>query len=91
MAVEWLFALRCGVVMRLRLRAPAFGVRVPAFHVGVAPFVLACPLYAGAQSRSAGRILDHKGPDSRQADTSLVLERECTDRAVEVIDTRLSQ
>ena len=36
-------AVRCGVLPRLRLRGPAFGVGVPAFRVGVAPFLLMCP------------------------------------------------
>jgi hypothetical protein len=41
--VEWLFGVRCGVLLRLRLRAPAFEVRVPAFGVGVAAGLVACP------------------------------------------------
>jgi hypothetical protein len=41
--VEWLFGVRCGVLLRFRLRAPDFGVSVPAFGVGVAPCLLACP------------------------------------------------
>ena len=36
--------------MRLRLRALAFEVRVPAFRVGVAPFLLACPALVPALS-----------------------------------------
>ena len=48
--IEWLFAVGCGVLVRLRLRALAFEVRVPSSRLAVVPCILACPALVPALS-----------------------------------------
>ena len=48
--IEWLFTIRCGVLVRLRLRALAFEVRVSEFRVAVTPCILVCPTLVPALS-----------------------------------------
>ena len=41
--IEWLFAVRCAVLLRLWLRALAFEVRVPSSRLAVVPCILPAP------------------------------------------------
>jgi hypothetical protein len=48
--IEWLFAVRCAVLVRLWLCALAFDVRVPSTRLAVVPCILAAPALVPALS-----------------------------------------